>query len=42
MTEQELKKWAIEQAIKLHAANGISTAKIIEAADAIIAYVKKA
>jgi hypothetical protein len=42
MSEQELHRWAVEQAIKLLADNGAPSEKIIEAADQIIAYVGEA
>jgi hypothetical protein len=42
MTMEELRKWAVEQAIKLHGGHGPPTEKIIEAADKMIAYVKRA
>ena len=38
---EEKRRWAIEQAIKLHASNGVSTDTLIVEAEKLLGYVTK-
>jgi len=39
MNKQELRGWAVEQAIKLHGPNGVTTDKIVAEARALLKFV---
>lgn len=42
MNDEQKRQWAIEQAIKLHAGNGVSTDSLLAEAEKLIAFVEKA
>jgi hypothetical protein len=42
MKDEELRIWAVEQAVKHHAGNGVTFEHIMASADKLIAYVRPA